>query len=347
MDALTAIRTGDAPREVRIAVAKGLFPLKPAEMVEVLHLLSADDDQEIRSATEQSIAGLPDTLLEAALYDEGWPRELLQFYARACNQRTGPLEAVILNPSSADQTILELARSVPVDLMELIVINQVRILREPDILEALLENPALNAFIRGRVNELKFDFFEKKDAPESAAMPADPEMPFPVEVPDLPVEKGIPLDDTEFPEGEPDGAPKRRQTIHEKLTKLDMTGKIRLAKMGSREERMQLVKSPNRLICTAAVRSPKITDSEVESIVQLRNIHEDVLRFVSRRREWTRRYSVVVSLIKNPRTPVGVAMQFLGRLTPMDLRIVGRNRDIPEVIRKASQRLLAKKFSSG
>lgn len=342
MDALTAIRTGDAPREVRISAARGLLPLEPVGMVQVLHLLSTDGDEEIRLAVGESITGLPDNILEAALHSDGWSPELLRFYARVCADRTGPLEAVILNPSSADQTIMDLARTVPLDLMELIVINQVRILREPGILEALLENPALNAHIRGRVNELKFDFFGKKEGQDGPEPPPPVELP---DLPDLPVEEVIP---SPVPGEEgPDVKPERRQTLHQKLTGLDITGRIRLAKMGTREERMQLVKSPNRLVCTAAVRSPKITDSEVESIVQLRNVHEDVLRYVSHRREWTRRYSLVVSLIKNPRTPVGVAMKFIGRLTPMDLRIVSRNRDIPEVIRRTCKRLLAKKFSAG
>jgi len=353
MDVLKAIHAGEAPREVRISAAKGLLPLEPAGMVAVLHRLSTDEDQEIREAAAASIAGMPERILEAALHNEVWSPDLLLFYGRACTDRSGPLEAVILNPSSPDQVILELAATVPVDLMELIVINQVRILREPGILEALLENPAVNAHIRGRVNELKFDFFQKKAAPrpkdpvvEPAAvetLPAPPPPP-PEAVPDLPEEVLPPLAPGE---GADEGAKRQRETLHQKIVRLDITGRIRLAKIGSREERMMLVKSPNKLICTAAVRSPKITDSEVESIVQLRNVHEDVLRLVSVRKEWTRRYSVVVSLVKNPRTPVGLAMKFLNRLTPMDLQIVCRSRDIPEVLRKTSKQLLAKKFSKG
>jgi len=257
-------------------------------------------------------------------------------------ERSGPLEAVILNPSSPDQAILELAHQVPVDLMELIVINQVRILREPAILEALLENPAINAHLKGRINELKFDFFREKESPAPMAVPVEaPERSMP-DLSEVPEEV---LPPPPAGDAEPEAVREQRETLHQKMIRLDITGKIRLAKMGSREERMMLVKSPNKLICTAAVRSPKITDSEVASIVQLRNVHEDVLRLVSVRQEWTRRYSVVVSLVKNPRTPVGVAMKFLNRLTPMDLRIVGRSRDIPEVLRKTSQRMLAKKFS--
>jgi hypothetical protein len=343
MDILKAIRAGDAPREVRISAARALLPLEASAMVEVLHLLSRDEDDEVRSAAVASIVGMPDTILEAALFDEGWSAELLHFYARSCAGRPGPLEAVILNPSSPDNAILDLARTVPADLMELIVINQVRILREPRILEALLENPARNAHIRGRVNELKFDFFEKKGAPAPAAALTEE-----LAVPDLPVEVAAPWLGS-VPAAVPaesDGAEKK-ETLFAKLTRLDITGKIRLAKMGSREERMQLVKSPNRLICTAAVRSPKITDAEVDSIAQLRNVHEDVLRYVANKREWTRRYSLVVSLVQNPRTPIAVSLGFLNRLTPLDLRIISRNRDIPEVIRTTGRRKLAQKLSKG
>ncbi len=350
MDVLKAIHAGEAPREVRISAAKGLLPLEPAGMVAVLHRFSTDEDQEIREAAAASIAAMPERILETTLHDEAWSPELLHFYGRACADRPGPLEAVILNPSSPDQVILELAATVPVTLMELIVINQVRILREPGILEALLANPAVNAHIRGRVNELKFDFFQKKETPrpkdptvEPVAGEAPPPLPPQEVVTDLAEAVLPPL----APGEAADEGTRQRVTLHQKLVRLDITGRIRLAKIGSREERMMLVKSPNKLICTAAVRSPKITDSEVESIVQLRNVHEDVLRLVSARKEWTRRYSVVLSLVKNPRTPVGLARKFLNRLTPKDLIIVGRSRDIPEVLRRTSKQLLAKKFSKG
>ncbi len=345
MDVLAEIRAATASREVRISTARGLLPMEAADLVQALHLLSSDDDDEICSAAAKSIKELPDNILEAALHEDGWAPELLQFYSRSCEGRSGPLEAVILNPATPDQAILDLARTAPVDLMELIVINQVRIIREPGILEALLQNPALNAHIRGRVNELKFDFFEKKEtpAPDAAppvALPAE-EPPVP-EVPDLPVEMAVSQTEDLPPEG-----PERKETMLQKMTRLDITGRIRLAKIGSREERMHLVKSPNRLICTAAVRSPKITDSEVDAIVQLRNVHEDVLRYVAIKREWTRRYSLVVNLVQNPRTPIAVSLKFLNRLTPLDLRILSRNRDVPEVIRKAGKRKLAKKLAKG
>jgi len=356
MDILTAIRAGDASREIRISAAKGLIPLDATAMVELLHLLSGDEDEEVRAAVTESVTGLPDRILESALHEDGWTPDLLSFYAGVCTGRPGPLEAVILNPVTPDKAILKLAASVPVALMELIVINQVRILREPAILEALAGNGAINASIRRRINELKFDFFEeKKPAGQPVApsepTPAEPMPPVPESAPDLPVE--VPVADLPLAapvavsgdEGEEAG--RTRVTLQQKLAGMDITSKIRLAKIGSREERMQLVKSPNRLICTAAVRSPKITDSEVDSIVQLRNIHEEVLRHISDRREWTRRYSLVVSLVKNPRTPVGIAMKFLHRLNPMDLRVLCRSKDIPEVVRRTGRQVLAKKNASG
>jgi hypothetical protein len=349
MDVLAEIRAGNASREVRISAAKGLLPMESDTLVEVLHLLSTGDDGEIRSAAEKSVGDMPDNILEAALFEDGWSPELLQFYARVCAERSGPLEAVILNPATSDRTILDLARAVPVVLMELIVINQVRILREPRILEALLENPSLNAHIKGRVNELKFDFFEKKEVPAPAVAPSpEPaEEPLPLaEESEGSVKKDLAAAGAKQKDQQPDG-PQRPETMLQKIIRLDITGKIRLAKMGTREERFQLVKSPNRLICTAAIRSPKLTDSEVDSIVKLRNVHEEVLRYVAIKREWTRRHSVVVNLVTNPRTPIPIAMKFLNHLTPMDLKILSRNKDIPEVIRRTGRQLMAKKLAKG
>ena len=47
-------------------------------------------------------------------------------------------------------------------MQEIVVINQARILRAPEILDALLENPNLTADVRRRALETREEFFDKK-----------------------------------------------------------------------------------------------------------------------------------------------------------------------------------------
>ena len=66
----------------------------------------------------------------------------------------------------------------------------------------------------------------------------------------------------------------------------------------------------------------------------------DVLRTVANNREWTKKYTVLVALVKNPRTPVGLSLGMVSRLNPRDMRAVTTDRNVSEVIRKQATRFL-------
>jgi hypothetical protein len=79
---------------------------------------------------------------------------------------------------------------------------------------------------------------------------------------------------------------------------------------------------------------------ESHKVGHLDNLSEDVLREIGNHSEWTKSYSVACGLVRNPRTPVEVALNLLSRLSDSDLRSVSTNRDVPGPIRTAAlQRL--------
>ena len=88
------------------------------------------------------------------------------------------------------------------------------------------------------------------------------------------------------------------------------------------------------------LKNPRITDGEIERIAHLRNVTEEVLRQIGTRRDWIKIYSVIHALVGNPKTPQGVAMNFIPRLNNKDLKDLQRNRDIPELIRRSAKRTL-------
>ena len=84
--------------------------------------------------------------------------------------------------------------------------------------------------------------------------------------------------------------------------------------------------------------SPKITETEVESIAKMANVSEDVLRIIGRTRAWMKSYTLAVSLAKNPKTPVATSMNILPRLMEKDLRMISIDRNVPDVVRTAARR---------
>ena len=51
-------------------------------------------------------------------------------------------------------------------------------------------------------------------------------------------------------------------------------------------------------------------------------------------RQRLKRYSVVQALVKNPKTPVPLAMQLVPRLQERDLKLLSRDRGVPEAVRR-------------
>jgi hypothetical protein len=68
------------------------------------------------------------------------------------------------------------------------------------------------------------------------------------------------------------------------------------------------------------------------------NVSDDVLRTIGMARAWTKSYAVVHALVRNPKTPLALSMNFLQRINDRDLRGLSTNRNIPEVLRLAARK---------
>ena len=84
----------------------------------------------------------------------------------------------------------------------------------------------------------------------------------------------------------------------------------------------------------------RIQEDDVEKIAKMRSVSDDVLRAIGQNREWSKNYSVCFSLVTNPRTPQGITTNFVSRLHTQDLKRIGMNKDIPELIRRMAKRTL-------
>jgi hypothetical protein len=81
-------------------------------------------------------------------------------------------------------------------------------------------------------------------------------------------------------------------------------------------------------------------EGEVEGIAAMRNVSEDVLRAVGSNREWVKNYGVIHALIRNPRTPPGISTNFISRIMNRDLKMLAKDRNVPELVRRMAKRTL-------
>ncbi len=138
---------------------------------------------------------------------------------------------------------------------------------------------------------------------------------------------------------EEDSVSGERISMINRILKLGMKGRMKLAMKGDREARNILIRDPNRIVAQAVIQNAKITEQEVEKIASMRTVPEDVLRLIAINRAWARNYMIMHKLALNPRTPIGSAFTILTRLQLRDLSAISKNRNVSDAVRKQALRL--------
>ncbi len=62
-----------------------------------------------------------------------------------------------------------------------------------------------------------------------------------------------------------------------RIMKMGVKDRVKLGMKGDREARNILIRDPNRLVSSAVVNNPRISEQEVETISSMRSISEDIL----------------------------------------------------------------------
>ena len=65
-----------------------------------------------------------------------------------------------------------------------------------------------------------------------------------------------------------------------------MARKIKMAMMGDKEWRLLLIKDTNKLVSTAVLKNPRLTDPEVLAIAKSIELSEEIIRLICMNKEW-------------------------------------------------------------
>jgi hypothetical protein len=134
--------------------------------------------------------------------------------------------------------------------------------------------------------------------------------------------------------------------LQDQIKKMSVGQRLQLARKGGIAERRILIRDNDRDVALMVLENPKITESEIEIIAGMREVSEDVLRAIAARREWISNYNIMVKLIKNPKTPVDISLNYLNRLNKKDLDFLQKSRAIPQVIRNTARQILLQRIQS-
>jgi hypothetical protein len=383
-----AIIEGTAPQPARVAAARGLLPLPQNDLLELLVALVDSEDSEIASAANETLAAEDSAnFLIAAKADDIAP-SVLSYLATQLAADREIHEALILNNKTPDHALaLVAAKTGDGSLLELLAVNQQRLVRSPEIIEAILSNTARTSEAERRALETRREFFEKERgarqiADELRARGKDAAAEFfegaELNTPDGPLTlddawiiaqhievSDADIDDTWLPaerydELVPETAAEVSANVHRVIENEKLEGgevsaervslirrimfmttrdRMKLAMKGDREARSILIRDANKVVSSAVMNNPRITDHEVENISAMRTVADEVLRLIALNRGWARSYPIIHNLARNPRTPIPTAMNILPRIRTKDLQHLAQNRNVSEAVRRQAIRL--------
>ncbi len=340
-----------APPPLRGMGAKGLVPaVAPVDLCTLVYVLSFDPDAGIAETARKTAAGLPEKIWSVALRAEGTKAPVLDWMAERLGATDAALELVLLNPATADETVARLAPTVSQKLADIIRQNELRLLRHDDIIRGLCQNPnALASSVDGACDFCVRNGLTLLDVPRlveahkrvhgvdpaPAAAQAETAAGLIAEYSDeLAREQGDaggpPADDT-------------RLTITQRVMRMSVAEKIKLATLGNKEARTLLLRDSNKLVSMAAATSPRITDGEILSLANSRTVNADVLRYIYSNREFLKTYAIKISLVKNPKVPLPTALKMMYTLQEKDIKELSRDRNVPQTIQSQAKAHLMKK----
>lgn len=340
---LDILLSGKAPENIRSAIARGMAPLPTKDTCRALIHLTADPDQKIATSAKKTLSELGEDEILTQLKSEDCPPSVLEYFGIISGAET-ILQVIIIHPATPGTIIESLSLALPPELLVIVLDNRVRALEYPGILKNIKLNPLATPDIRRLVQEIETEFFGDKKTEYSIKQHPKEEEQAPSSLPDLEFE--IPEEDLSL-DGLPLDDEARNAVMIKNLSGLPVRDKIRYALFGTREIRSFLIRDTNKEISRMVLRSPKITEAEIESISTMRSVNEDILREIGNSKDYTKSYNVAHNLVKNPKTPAAISQRLMFRLRSQHLTMLTKDRSIPDAIRFHATRTLSQRARKG
>ncbi len=119
--------------------------------------------------------------------------------------------------------------------------------------------------------------------------------------------------------------------------------RIKMALTGDKEWRTLMIKDANKLVHSAALKNPRITEGEVLLVAKNKSSSDELIRLITANKEWLKSYEIQRALVIHPRTPLPKALRFLGMLGEKDLKKLASSRDVSPILVNTARRLLLAK----
>jgi hypothetical protein len=350
------IRQSAVPANVMRSASKGALAVPPDEMIEILvHLTTTPVFAE---AARMTLAGWDESACLAVASNPQTPWQVLEYLIAPQNRRPKLVPALLENPSVRESHLVDMAQSGSREIVDMMLASQ-RVRRSIDVLHALATNPQLNEQEAGEI-KAALEALGEDTAEFLALADEDEKSQYEIEHADeIAAEEGKEFelvgeieteDDTaEAPAAAPappaaapaaaanQAAPERvRLSTLQKISRLTVGDRVQLAMKGNKDERFILIRDGSKVVSSAVLQSPKLSDAEVETFAAMKNVQESVLRDITRSRKFMKSYAVIRNLVNNPRCPLDLGLTLTNHLLVNDLKSLSMNKNVSETLRKTS-----------
>jgi hypothetical protein len=318
-------------RDLELLAARGLLPLPLQELLPLQLKLTQSENEDLAAVATEALEDLAAEIVIGFLAETSEP-EFLSFFA----QRTKDdkvKQAVVQHRSTPPEVLSEMAAALSPELQEILLLRQDAILQEPMILDRLESNPDLSTFARRRITEYREHLLPRErpivTVPEVELEEED-------EITEAEIEAAIAAAQELPAEGERDESTGLSEA---QIRTLPVPVRLKLSRGASRALRGILIRDKNPMVAVSVIRGNSMSDAEIEMIASNRSVVDEVLDLIARDRQWGRKYSIRYALVRNPRTPVGLAARLVPQLSVKDLRLLSRDHNVSEVVRSTAKRL--------
>lgn len=301
---------GRLTRERKLAICGGGAGLSPTEHTEALAVLSFDKEEAITARAHDALFQLTEGAFLDALKLPGAAPLLFRYCAENLADKPGIADAMAENKDCPAEYLVQVAPYLK-DAVNALVEDLDRLSSHPELVTALVPSAGLTAQNRAALDEIQRD-----DPLDEAALAHQVEA----------LAKSVPEKE-------------KRMSLFQRVARMRVVERMQLAIKGGREERMLLIRDPNKMVQRAVLQSPRITEQEIESFAGMTVVSEEVLRRISGMRNYIKNYTIMRALVFNPKTPLDISMQMMSRLMPGDLKTLSASKNVPETLRTTAQKL--------
>jgi hypothetical protein len=364
------IRQSAVPPNLLRAAAKGTLSVPPAEMIEILVLLTRNPV--FAEQARMTLASWDEAACLAAASYPHTPREVLDYMLDPRNRRPSLYAALLENPSVAEGRLAEIAAAASREVIAQLLASP-RVGKSGAVLQALAGNRELRGPERERIQTLLASLPAASQPAENQAadsdsgasdeeiraflaehaaeIAADSGKPFHViggiegsEIPpEAPVAVTAPAAGHAAAVAPAPETEKKAKCVLQKIAALTVGERVQLAMKGNKDERFLLIRDGARVVPQAVLESPKLTDTEAEMFASMKNVQEVVFRGLSSKRKFVKNYRIQRNLAFNPKVPIDLALGLVNNLLLSDLKSLSINKEVPDTVRKAALRLFVQK----